>query len=430
MAVAARRNPAALSWRAARQASSRLSWGVADQAMSSLTNFLLSIYIARTLGAAQFGAFTLAYVTYGFAINASRGLSIEPLLIRFSGTSLTEWRRATAGATGTALVVGIAAGACALAAGPLIGGTTGTAFVALGLTLPGLMLQDAWRYSFFALGRGYHAFVNDTTWAAIQIPALVLLKMSGHASVFWFVLAWGLAATVSAAIGSLQSGVTPNFWRAWDWLKTHRDLGPRYLAENTGGNASDTLRGYTTSWILGLAAVGYVQAAAGVLMGPFRILYFGIGMITLPEAARILRRAPRRLPHFCVLVSIGLTLLAIAWTAVLLVGLPRGLGHLMLGNIWRPTYPLVLPAGLSIMAMCAITGSSVGLHALGAARRSLRATLLTSVFVIALSLSGALAAGMVAMMYCAAAGSWLAAAMFWWEFRQALRESGTVRVAR
>ena len=111
--------------------------------MSSLTNFLLSIYIARTLGAAQFGAFTLAYVTYGFAINASRGLSIEPLLIRFSGTSLTDWRRATAGSTGTALVVGSSAGACALAAGPLIGGTTGTAFVALGLTLPGLMLQDA-----------------------------------------------------------------------------------------------------------------------------------------------------------------------------------------------------------------------------------------------------------------------------------------------
>ena len=60
------------------------------------------------------------------------------------------------------------------------------------------------------------------------------------------------------------------------------------------------------------------------------------------------------------------------------MALPRGLGHLMLGSIWRPTYPLVLPAALSIMAMCAITGSSVGLHALGAARRSLRATLLTS----------------------------------------------------
>ena len=34
--------------------------GVADSALSSLTNFLLSIYVARTLGAAQSGAFSLA----------------------------------------------------------------------------------------------------------------------------------------------------------------------------------------------------------------------------------------------------------------------------------------------------------------------------------------------------------------------------------
>ena len=26
--------------------------------------------------------------------------------------------------------------------------------MALGLTLPGLMLQDSWRFAFFALGRG------------------------------------------------------------------------------------------------------------------------------------------------------------------------------------------------------------------------------------------------------------------------------------
>ncbi|MGO9083319.1 MAG: hypothetical protein ACLQDY_30565, partial [Streptosporangiaceae bacterium] len=76
--------------------------------MSTLTNFLLSIFVARTLGAAQFGAFSLAYLTYGFAINASRGLSIEPLLIRFSGTDLSTWRRAAAGSTGTALLVGLA----------------------------------------------------------------------------------------------------------------------------------------------------------------------------------------------------------------------------------------------------------------------------------------------------------------------------------
>src|SRR5690349_13877198 len=72
----------------------RLGWGVADQIVSSLTNFAVSIYVVRALGAVQFGAFGLAYVTYGVALNASRGLATDPLMVRFSGTGLPTWRRA------------------------------------------------------------------------------------------------------------------------------------------------------------------------------------------------------------------------------------------------------------------------------------------------------------------------------------------------
>jgi O-antigen/teichoic acid export membrane protein len=421
VAVAARRIPAALSWRLVRQATGRVSWGVADQGMCSLTNFLLSIFVARTLGAAQFGAFSLAYVTYGFAMNASRGLSIEPLLIRFSGTDPRTWRRATARCTGTALLVGLVAGVCALAAALLVAGATGLAFLALGLTLPGLLLQDSWRFAFFALGRGYHAFVNDTIWAVVQIPLLVFLKLSGHANVFWFVLAFGVAASVAAAFGPLQARAMPNLPGATEWLSRHRDLGPRYLVENTGANASDTLRSYTASSILGLAAVGYIQAA-NVLMGPFKIIFLGISLITIPEAARLLRRSPRRLPLFCAAVSVGLSLLALAWGAVLLVALPRGLGHLMLGSIWRPTYPLVVPTTLYIMSGCATTGALVGLHALAASRRSLRAVILTSVLVITCSIGGALLGGTVSTMRFAAAASWLGTVVAWWQLRLALRE--------
>ena len=427
MAVAARRIPAALSWRLVGQASRRLTWGIADSALSSLTNFLLSIYVARTLGAAQFGAFSLAYVTYGFAINASRGLSIEPLLIRFSATPVPTWRRAAAACTGTALLVGLATGTCALAAGALFGGTTGLAFLALGLTLPGLLTQDSWRYAFFALGRGHLAFINNAVWAAVQIPLLVLVKMTGHANVFWFVLAWGTAATVGAAVAPLQARAAPNLLAAAQWLSRHRDLGPRYLAENTGSNASSVLQSYGVAYILDLAALGYIQAA-NVLMGPFKVIFQGISLITMPEAARLLRRSPRRLPLFCAAVSIGLTLLALAWGTVLLLALPRGLGHLMLGSLWRPTYPLVLPATLTIMSGCAMTGALLGLHVLGAARRSMRVVLLTSLLVVACALVGAVAGGALGTMVYAAAASWVGTLVFWWQFRQALNESGTVPV--
>jgi O-antigen/teichoic acid export membrane protein len=414
-------------WRVARKASTRLSWGIADQAMGALSNVLLSVYIARTLGASQFGAFSLAYVTYGFAINASRGLSVEPLLVRFSGSDVLIWRRAVAGATGTALLAGTVLGVCALAAGELLGGATGLAFLALGLTLPGLMLQDSWRHSFFALGRAHYAFINDTIWMAIQIPLIVTLKISGHANVFWFVLAWGLSACIAAAVGPLQARVLPSLVSAQAWLSKHRDLGPRYLAENTGGNIASTVQSYSASYILGIAAVGYIQASS-TLMGPFKLLYYGMSLITIPEAARILRRSPRHLPVFSAVLSVGLTLLALAWGVVLLVAMPRGLGHLMLGSIWRPTYPLVLPTTLSIMGMCATTGPIVGQHALGAARRSLRAALLTSAAILVAALVGALTQGTIGTVRDAAFASWLGTVVTWWQYRQALQESPIIPV--
>jgi len=41
----------------------RFGWGLADQAMSSVSNAAVSFYVARELGATQFGAFSLAYVS-------------------------------------------------------------------------------------------------------------------------------------------------------------------------------------------------------------------------------------------------------------------------------------------------------------------------------------------------------------------------------
>ena len=115
----------------------RLSWGVADQAVSSITNFAVSIYVARSLGAEQFGAFSLAYVTYPFVLNASRGLATDPLMVRFTAVDHRTWKRAVAQSSGLAAVVGIVSGLFVLAVAMLLDGYARMAFLALGLSLPG-----------------------------------------------------------------------------------------------------------------------------------------------------------------------------------------------------------------------------------------------------------------------------------------------------
>ena len=424
-AVGIQQGRIAALWGKIEQAGRRLGWGVADQGMSSVTNFAVSLYIARSLGATQYGAFALAYVTYSFALNASRGLATDPLLVRFSGTDIPTWRRAVAACTGTATVVGVIAGLCLLPVAALLSGTAQAAFLALGLTMPALLLQDSWRFAFFAIGEGRQAFINDTIWAIAMFPALLLLRQTGHADVFWFVFAWGAAAAVAAAAGPLQARVIPSLTAARAWVSQHRDLGFRYLLEGTSNSAQGQLRGYGVGIILGLAAVGYVQAA-NTLMGPFMAIFFGMGLIILPEAVRILKSSPRRLPLFCAAVGIIFALGGLAWGIMLLVALPRGFGHLLLGNIWRPTYPLILPLTISIMGGCAMAGAGMGLHALGAAHRSMRAMIIASAVFIVCSVAGAALGGAPGTAQGAAVATWLSAVLYWWELVAACRESDQV----
>jgi O-antigen/teichoic acid export membrane protein len=401
----------------------RFGWGLADQAVSSLTNFAVSLYVAHRLGPAQLGAFSLAYVTYAFVLNASRGLATDPLLVRFSGAELPAWRRAVTSCTGTALGVGLLAGLGMLGAAALLHGTSRIAFLAIGLTMPGLMLQDSWRYAFFALGRGGQAFLNDMIWALVMVPGLFYLRVSGTENVFWFILVWGSAATVAAGVGPLQAQVVPRLADAWKWVSEHRDLAFRYLTVNTSNSGTAQLRAYGLGALAGLAAVGYVQAA-NLLMGPFLVVLMGISLVTVPEAARVLRTSPHHLRLFCLLLSCGIAVAALAWSGAILVLLPRGLGHLLLRSLWHKTYPLVVPLTIAIMAQCFADGAAAGLRALGSAGRNVRAQLIQSATFVVFALLGAARYGALGAVAGSAVATVLAALLWWWHLRAALREAG------
>jgi len=402
----------------------RFGWGLADQAMSSLSNAMMSFYVARELGAAKYGAFSIAYVTYSFALNASRGLATEPLIVRYSNSKLQEWRLAVSRSTGTAIVAGIVMGCGSIVTGILLHGTVGLGFIALGLVLPGLMLQDSWRYAFFALGRGGQSFLNDLVWTVAMLAAVVVLHIVHASSAFWFILVWGMAATFAACLGPLQSRVMPNPVGARRWFIEHRDLGLRFMAENSANSGSVQLRAYCIGGIAGLATLGYVQAAS-LLMGPFFVIYMGISIVTVPEAARILRNAPGHLRRYCLLVGGGLAGGCALWGILLLVTIPRGLGNLLLGGgLWPHAYGLIIPYTITVMGSCLTDGAQSGLHALGAARRSMRSMLLASALYLGLGVVGAYLDGAFGTVCGAAVATWVGTALWWKQLHTALREAG------
>ncbi|MEU3338558.1 hypothetical protein ACWCQ1_16380 [Streptomyces sp. NPDC002144] len=403
---------------AKRAIAGRLSWGLADQAASSLSNFLVGAYVARSLGLASFGVFSLVWVTYGVLLSVSRGLATDPLMVRFSGVQAASWRTAVARSSGTALCVGAVTGAVCLVAGLGAGGRVGIAFACLGVTLPALLLQDAWRFSFFAAGVGRKAFVNDVVWGVALVPAMVVAAHVGGVGAF--VLAWGVSAAVAAGYGCFQSGIRPNLTRTREWLGDHRDLGYRYLVENAALSGARQLRAYGLGAIVGVDAVGTVRGAE-LLLGPFLAVLMGLALATVAEAARVLRRAPERLGLFCLMIGGGQAVGALLWGAALLL-LPERAGVFVLGVVWHSASAIIVPATLGVAGSSLGVGAAVGLRALGAARRSLRCQLITSVLYVSGGLCGAEVAGTVGSAWGVAAATVTGSALWWLQLRSGLRE--------
>ncbi|RSN35832.1 hypothetical protein DL990_06590 [Amycolatopsis sp. WAC 01416] len=404
---------------AVRAMAGRLSWGLGDQAVSSITNFVVGLFVARSLGTFAFGMFSLAWVSYGVVLNLSRGLTTDPLMVRFSGVSTESWRAATAKATGTALSAGVVAGAISVVAGLVVSGPIGGAFIALGVVIPTLLLQDAWRFTFFAAGHGKKAFVNDVVWGIALIPALFIAHQ-WFDTVVAFILAWGLSGAVAAGYGCLQSGVRPDPRGTLEWLKRHRDLGARYVVENVSNAGSTQLRMYGLGAIAGLASVGAVRGAE-LLLGPFFALLMGLSLVTVAESARVLQRAPHRLRRFCAVLGAGQAVAALIWGLALLL-VPDDAGRFVLGDVWDPASELILPVTIGIAAAGFNTGAAAGLRALGAAKRSLRAQLINSAGYVGLGLIGAFLAGASGSAWGVALAITSGSAVWWLQLHTALKE--------
>jgi hypothetical protein len=413
-------SPAAM-WTRARHLAGRLGWGMADQAMSSLTNFGVSVYVARTLGTVEFGAFALAFATYLIVLAASRGLATDALAVRYSGVEPERWRRAVASASGTATTVGLIAGAGCAIAGLWLGESTGAALLGLGLTLPGLLLQDSWRFAFFSAGKGRLAFVNDLTWAVALVPAMAVMVESGHGSVGWFMLAWGGSACFAAVIGAFQTRLVPRPTESVQWLRQHRDLAIRYLGESLSLSSASQIRLYGLAAIAGLAAAGSLRAAE-LLLGPLNTAIMGIAMMAVPEAAVLLRRSLRRLQPFCLLLSCLGAGGALAWGMVLLL-LPDSVGEQILHSAWYAASALLVPVTLAVAGFGFSVGAWAGVRALGAASRSLRAQVIGSVVYLTGAFVGTAIGGAAGAAWGSAAGTLIGAGVWWWELHQGVRDA-------
>jgi O-antigen/teichoic acid export membrane protein len=405
------------SWKMA----TRLGWGLLDQGLSSLTNFALGVIIARNVSPRDFGAFAIAFGVYTAGLGLTRAISSEPLMVRYSVADEERWRMGARTATGTALWIGIVLGLACLSLGAVVhDAVMSTGLKALGVMLPGLLVQDTWRFAFFARRRGSAAFVNDLAWAIGLVGSLGWVLWTGRDSVGWLVLAWGGSGSMAAAFGCVQAGLMPAPTRVLAWFREQRDLVPRFVGEFGITTLAAQLSIFAIAAVAGLAAVGAIRAGQ-LLFGPLNVIYMGAAIAGLPEAVRLLRSSTTALRRACLTFSIGLATSSLG-VGVVASLLPSRIGVALLGESWPAARTVIFPISIWMAAFGASLGAGIGLRALAAARLSLRARMIMAPISIALSVAGAAVGGARGAAWGAAAAVAFGAIVWWRYLRRGLRE--------
>ncbi|HZQ27817.1 MAG TPA: hypothetical protein VFA94_08970, partial [Acidimicrobiales bacterium] len=257
-----------------------------DQALSSVTNFALGVLVARSVSVREFAGFSLAYVAYVLCNGLVSALVSEPLIVRVGTLDDDDRASKIKAAHGTAFVLSLAIAVVVGGAGLALPTPVGPALRILAVFLPGLLLQDVMRMTFFATGSPAKATANDGVWAFWQAALIVPMVAMGTTSVTRLIGAWGAAAGLAALFGLWQVRHLPSPNGTRSWLTGQRDLAVPFLGEfglTTGAFQS-------TFYLLGLVGgLDLVAGLRGALMAanPLNILFLVVPPLAIPAAVRL-----------------------------------------------------------------------------------------------------------------------------------------------
>jgi O-antigen/teichoic acid export membrane protein len=363
----------------------RAVWVIADQAVSSFSNAAVAIAVARAVSATDYGAFGLAFILYSLAISISQAVVAQVFLIRYSGSSTEEQKRAAENGTGALLVV---AGliAVVLACAALFFGSSLRAVLLLTATLlPALMLQDSLRTYFVSCGVPLNAFLNGLIWSGLQIVSIGALMFSGIESPIPYVAAWGVSALVAVTVGMRKAGIRPRFDRIPKWFSSHRDVWVPTLANTVAAIGVIQLAFILIAAIGGIESVGALRGTQ-TLLGPLNIIGFAVCSFAIPE---IVRRDLNvsQLRGAAIALTVVLVVVDAIWGGILLL-VPASVGEELLGETWANARDVLPAMVLFTITIGLTTGANAIMRALARPEYMLWCSLLLGPLVLGLAVIG------------------------------------------
>jgi hypothetical protein len=346
----------------------RGGWSLLSQAFNSVSTLAVTVLVALQSTMEVFGAFGLAFSVYLMALNFGRRVLATPLIISSGAAKRVNLQTDASGymtlSVALGAAVGVLLGVASLMLQPRpIGGF----LIAIGLFLPGLLLQDALRHVAFVRRTPRTAAIADASWFLAQAAMYAWLAVDGYRAVS-AVFVWGGSALM---VGVISFAYQRGRARPRDGLlycRTHRALWPGLASEYV----LTVLPNQAVPWLLtatsGLASAGAFRGAQ-TLLGLLNAVFMGLNPMAAVEAAQFAESRRERLRLLANLWTFGCAALAIVYvTAVMAV--PEAVGVDVLGDSWAASRSLVIPLALSMLLAQSVTGVLIGLRAMRRVRQA------------------------------------------------------------
>ena len=350
----------------------------------------MSFFILRTVDISDFGVFSISFGVFVTSIAIGRALVGQPVAVRLSDDKAPQRTERAASSWSFSLFLGTGLGLLSVIAGFIVSGDLRLSLISLGSALPFLLLQDARRYSYFALAKPERAFASDLIWAVGQIVAVASIFLWTEQAVWMFIAAWAGTGALAGLVPLVIERGFAQIRNARGWLQESRDLGFRFLLESVLQTGAVQVVLVAVAAIAGFDEVGSLSGAR-TLFGPMTILLLGAELFGISEGARLVSQS-QALSSFIRSIAIALVAVPLASTAAIW-WLPSDLIAVVVGDNWADVRPLVPLIGLLVAFQGLAWAYRIGLRSIADAASSLRAQVLTGPAILCGGIVGAAAEG-------------------------------------
>ena len=318
----------------------RLSGGMASQILSSVTNFGLTISLARNGSASEFGAAALALTFYTSTQLLMAAAINQPLTLLYHAEDQDNRRLLIDKALSLAIFLSVLCGCCVglISLFP-VGEIVHEYLIILAPALPLLLLLEWQRQMYFTEIKPYGAFSLDAAWFLGFLSMLTIFQISGRSSSIAAFEAWEITGVIVAVAGLIIRRSVPKFAHVWTYFRHSVTVSKNFVGEALITNLSNPVTVSVVTAKVGLAPMGGYRGAQ-TIMSPITILNSGLLVFVFPKMASLGTKESQKFRKYLNsywAATIVLTAVLSCSTFVI----PDRFGILILGDSWRETQQLL-----------------------------------------------------------------------------------------